>query len=248
MLREACARARQWVDAGLPTISMAVNVSTVELRGEGFLERCVAALHDTGMVPSSLELELTESVLLTHAEPAARILQTLREQGVSAAIDDFGTGYSSLSYLSRFPIDALKIDRSFVNQITPGGGQGSTIVKAVIGLAQSLNLRVVAEGVETAEQLEFLRAHHCDEAQGFLFSRPVPSDQFAQLLRTGISREIVGMTQPIRNRREFGHSPSALAAKNPAGGGPPRSGDAAPTTSWRRRVSSGGSGRPPAPG
>lgn len=185
VLREACAQARAWVDAGLPTISMAVNVSAVELRDDGFLEGFLAILGDTGMVPSSLELELTESVL-THAESAAGILQTLRERGVKVAVDDFGTGYSSLSYLRKFPIDALKIDQSFVNQITVEGDD-STIVTAVISMARSLNLRVVAEGVETPEQLEFLRNNECDEAQGFLFSRPVPPDQFAQLLRTGIS-------------------------------------------------------------
>ena len=214
VLREACLQARAWVDAGLPPISMAVNVSAVELRGEGFLDKCLATLRETGMDPSSLELELTESVLLTHAEPAAEILQTLREHGVSAAIDDFGTGYSSLSYLSRFPIDALKIDRSFVSQITAAGGQDSTIVTAVISLAQSLDLRVVAEGVETPEQLEFLRAYDCDEAQGFLFSRPVPSDQFAHLLRSGIARELFALThRPATHGRQFRQAPPLLASK-----------------------------------
>ena len=188
VLREACAQAKAWADLGLPTISMAVNVSAVELRDETFLDGCLATLRDTGIVPSSLELELTESVLMRHAESAARILQTLKEQGVNVAIDDFGTGYSSLSYLREFPIEALKIDQTFVRQIT-ADGHDSTIVTAVISLAQSLNLRVVAEGVETPAQLEFLRDHRCDEAQGFLFSPAIPSDGFAQLLRTGITLE-----------------------------------------------------------
>ena len=201
VLREACAQVQAWIDAGLPKVSMAVNVSAVELKGEGFLETCLATLADTGMVPSSLELELTESVLLTHAEPAAEILQTLREQGVTVAIDDFGTGYSSLSYLSRFPIDALKVDRSFVSEITATGGHNTAIVTAVISMARSLNLRVVAEGVETPNQLEFLQAHECDEAQGFLFSRPVPPDRFAQLLKTGISVEAAGPTSPSATLR-----------------------------------------------
>ncbi len=137
------------------------------------------------MDPRRLELELTETVLMKHAESASSILQALRERGVQVAVDDFGTGYSSLSYLRKFPIDALKIDQSFVSQIT-AGGEDTSIVTAVISMAQSLNLRVVAEGVETLEQLVFLQAHDCDEAQGYFFSRPVPPDQFATLLRTGI--------------------------------------------------------------
>ena len=143
------------------------------------------------MVPADLEVELTESVLMTHPESAALILQALREQGVQVAADDFGTGYSSLSYLRKFPIDALKIDQSFVSQITDGGDDMS-IVSAVISMARSLNLRVVAEGVETLEQLEFLRSRECDEAQGYYFSRPVPAEQFARLLQAGVPGGVVG--------------------------------------------------------
>ena len=122
---------------------------------------------------------------MKHAESAASILQTLRERGVQVAIDDFGTGYSSLSYLRKFPVDALKIDQSFVRQISTAGDD-TAIVTAVIAMARSLKLRVVAEGVETLEELAFLQAHHCDEAQGYYFSRPLPAQEFAKLLETGI--------------------------------------------------------------
>jgi diguanylate cyclase (GGDEF)-like protein/PAS domain S-box-containing protein len=185
VLREACTQARAWQDADLQAMTMAVNVSAMQLRDESFLEGLFATLEETGLDPRSLEVELTESVLMKQAGSAAVILQTLRERGTQVALDDFGTGYSSLSYLRRFPIDALKIDQSFVSQIT-GDGDDTTIVTAVISMARSLKLRVIAEGVETAEQLAFLQAHECDEAQGFYFSRPVPPEQFATLLRTGI--------------------------------------------------------------
>jgi EAL domain-containing protein (putative c-di-GMP-specific phosphodiesterase class I) len=185
VLREACTQARTWVNAGLPATTMAVNVSVMEFRDQNFLKRLFAVLDETGLDPKSLELELTESVLMKHAGATASILRTLREKGVQVAIDDFGTGYSSLSYLRKFPVDALKIDRSFVRQISDAGND-TTIVTAVIGMARSLKLRVVAEGVETAEELAFLRAHQCDEAQGHYFSRPVLPRQFARLLRTGI--------------------------------------------------------------
>ena len=185
VLREACEQARAWVDAGLPLTTMAVNVSAKEFRDESFLGGLFAILNETGLDPRSLELELTESVLMKRAESTVSILQTLRERGVKVAVDDFGTGYSSLSYLRKFPLDALKIDQSFVRQISTAGDD-TTIVAAVIGMARSLKLRVVAEGVETLEELEFLRAHQCDEAQGYYFSRPVLPQQFARLLRTGI--------------------------------------------------------------
>jgi diguanylate cyclase (GGDEF)-like protein/PAS domain S-box-containing protein len=185
VLRQACEQSRAWLEAGLPVATMAVNVSAVEFRNEAFLEGLFAILAETGLDPRSLELELTESVLMKHAESAASILHTLRERGVQVALDDFGTGYSSLSYLRKFPIDALKIDQSFVGQITTARDDAS-IVTAVISMARSLRLRVVAEGVETLEQMAFLQAHGCDEAQGYYFSRPVPPQQFATLLLSGI--------------------------------------------------------------
>jgi diguanylate cyclase (GGDEF)-like protein/PAS domain S-box-containing protein len=189
VLRQACQQAQAWVDAGLPLGTMAVNISAMQLRNESFLEGVFAILQDTRLDPRLLELELTESVLMKHAESTASILTALRERGVQVAVDDFGTGYSSLSYLRKFPIDALKIDQSFVGQITTVPDE-TIIVKAVIGLGRSLKLRVVAEGVETQEQLAFLQAHQCDEAQGYYFSRPVLPQQFAKLLKNGIAKSV----------------------------------------------------------
>ena len=185
VLREACMQARVWSDAGLPQTTMAVNVSAIELRDENFLEGLFTILDETGLDPRLLELELTESVLMRHADSVASILHAVRDIGVQIAVDDFGTGYSSLSYLQKFPVDALKIDQSFVAQITTAGEEAG-IVTAVISMAQSLKLRVIAEGVETLEQLRFLRAHECDEAQGFYFSRPVVPEQFAHLLGASV--------------------------------------------------------------
>jgi diguanylate cyclase (GGDEF)-like protein/PAS domain S-box-containing protein len=183
VLREACRQARTWVDAGLTLTTMAVNISAMEFRNENFLPDVFAILKETDLDPSALELELTESVLMKHAESTEVILKTLRARGVQLAVDDFGTGYSSLSYLRKFPINALKIDQSFVRQITTTPDE-TTIVTAVISMGQSLKLRVVAEGVETQEELAFLQAHHCDEAQGYFFSRPVLPHEFAILLQT----------------------------------------------------------------
>jgi diguanylate cyclase (GGDEF)-like protein len=185
VLREACQQARAWLDAGLFLGTMAVNVSAMEFLDENFLKGLFAILKDTRLDPKLLEVELTESVLMKRAESAASVLKTLRENGVQLAIDDFGTGYSSLSYLRKFPVDSLKIDQSFVRQITSSPDETS-IVAAVISMGRSLKLRVVAEGVETQEELSFLQAHRCDEAQGYFFSRPVPPQQFAKLLEAGI--------------------------------------------------------------
>jgi diguanylate cyclase (GGDEF)-like protein/PAS domain S-box-containing protein len=185
VLREACKQARSWVDAGLPGTAMAVNISSMEFRDENFLGNVFTILKDTGLNPKSLELELTESVLMKRAENAASILQKLKASGVQLAVDDFGTGYSSLSYLRKFPIDTLKIDQSFIRQITTASCD-TTIVTAVISMGRSLELRVVAEGVETHEEMIFLQAHQCEEAQGYYFSRPVPPQEFARLLKIGI--------------------------------------------------------------
>jgi diguanylate cyclase (GGDEF)-like protein/PAS domain S-box-containing protein len=185
VLREACSQAQAWIKAGLPATSIAVNVSAMEFRAENFLDNLFGIIDDTGLDPKLLELELTESVLMKHAASTASLLETLRERGIRVAIDDFGTGYSSLSYLRKFPVDAVKIDQSFVRQISTAGDD-TTIVKAVIGMARGLKLRVIAEGVETREELAFLRAYRCDEAQGYYFSRPVPSQQFALLLKNGM--------------------------------------------------------------
>jgi diguanylate cyclase (GGDEF)-like protein/PAS domain S-box-containing protein len=189
VLREACKQARAWVEAGLPLGTMGVNISAVEFRNENFLEGVFAILKDTGLNANLLELELTESVLMKRPESTASVLQALRAKGVKVAVDDFGTGYSSLSYLQKFSIDALKIDQSFVRRITSAPDE-TTIVTAVISMARSLKLRVVAEGVETLKELEFLQAQHCDEAQGYYFSRPVLPEQFAKLLETGMSETL----------------------------------------------------------
>ena len=185
VLREACGQARIWADAGLPATMIAVKISAVEFRDESFLEGVFAILGETGLDPRFLELEMTESVLMARAESTASILQSLRIRGVRVTIDDFGTGYSSLNYLRKFPVDALKIDPSFVRQIGIAD-EAAPIVTAVISVARSLKLQVVAEGVETGEELAFLRAQQCDEAQGCYLSPPVRPERFARLLRTGI--------------------------------------------------------------
>ena len=176
VMHEACQQAKAWSDAGSP-VRIAVNVSAIEFQSKEFMPGVFEILEATGLAPDSLELELTESVLMRRTSNAADILKAFRDKGVRLALDDFGTGYSSLSYLTRFPVDTLKIDQSFIRQITATPSE-TAIVKAVLGMAQSLNLRVVAEGVETLGELAFLRQHQCDEAQGYYFSRPLPAEQF----------------------------------------------------------------------
>ncbi|HTB67296.1 MAG TPA: EAL domain-containing protein [Steroidobacteraceae bacterium] len=190
VLRQACRQARDWKDAGLPATAMAVNVSAMEFQNEGFLQGLSQILRESAWDPGLLELEVTESVLMKHVEATIEVLRAVRESGIQVALDDFGTGYSSLSYLRRFPIDSLKIDRAFVQQIA-GGPDAAAIVTAVISMAQSLKLRVVAEGVETLQELQFLQARQCDEVQGYYFSRPLPAEQFAGLLSTGISPDLL---------------------------------------------------------
>jgi diguanylate cyclase (GGDEF)-like protein/PAS domain S-box-containing protein len=190
VLREACKQARAWMDAGLPLTTMAVNISAKEFRDKNFLKSVFATLNDTGIDPRSLELELTESVLMMRTEFTESILMAMKARGVKLAVDDFGTGYSSLSYLRKFPIDALKIDQSFVRQITTAPDE-TTIVTAMIRMGRNLKLGVVAEGVETQEEMAFLQAHQCTEAQGYYFSRPVLPEQFAKLLETGISETVL---------------------------------------------------------
>jgi diguanylate cyclase (GGDEF)-like protein len=185
VLREACLQARAWQQAGLPPITVAVNASALEFRAKDFVENMRATLEDIGLEPHYLEIELTESVLMRDAESTDRALHALAELGVKLAIDDFGTGYSSLSYLRRFPIDTLKIDQSFVNQMTRNPDD-ATIVSAIISMGKSLQKRVIAEGVETAEQYASLLARHCDEGQGYYFGRPMVAQAFAALLQAGL--------------------------------------------------------------
>jgi len=190
VLREACRQARAWQDAGLPPVPVAVNVSAVEFRDKGFVEGVRAILSETGLEARYLDLELTEGVLMEDGESTAAVLRTLKMMGVHLAVDDFGTGYSSLSYLRQFPIDVLKIDKSFVHQIS-GDPNDSAIVSAVIDMGKNLKQRVVAEGIETQEQLAFLQARHCAEGQGYLFSRPLAAAQFAHIVQLGIAETVV---------------------------------------------------------
>jgi len=179
--REACRQAVAWRAAGLRPVPIAVNISALEFRGKGFFEGVRRVLTETGLDPSLLELELTESVLMESVASTAEILWELKAMGLRLAVDDFGTGYSSLSYLMHFPIDALKVDQSFVHEIA-AEGDTSPIITAVIAMGRSLKHRVIAEGVETEAQLAFLRAQQCEEGQGFHFSRPLPAEQFAARL------------------------------------------------------------------
>ena len=183
VLREACRQARQWQLDGLPFLRIAVNISPIHFRQPNFLEIVRAALRDHDLEPRYLEIELTETTVMDHAESSVHILEELSRMGVVVSIDDFGTGYSSMSYLRRFPIDKLKIDRSFINDLTTNSDAVS-IVKAIISLAHSLRLKVVAEGVETAEQLQRLRELGCDQFQGFYRSAavlPVEIESFVKL-------------------------------------------------------------------
>ncbi|MHB1657041.1 MAG: EAL domain-containing protein [Burkholderiales bacterium] len=181
VLREACLQAQSWKNSGLELGSIAVNISALEFRCKDFVDGVRAILAETGLSPDSLQLEITESVLMRDAESSTQVLQQLKKMGVQIAVDDFGTGYSSLSYLNQFPIDVLKIDRSFVQDILTAKGNG-IIVSAVIAMGTSLKQQVVAEGVEQQVQVDFLKGQHCEEGQGFFFSQPLCAKHFAMLL------------------------------------------------------------------
>lgn len=180
VLRAACAQARAWQDAGLPPLQLSVNLSARQFQKD-LVGMVKSVLEETGLEPKYLELELTESVVMQNPERAVATLDALDQMGVRLSIDDFGTGYSSLGYLKRFPIDTLKVDRSFVCDI-PGDADDMLITAGIIGLAHSLGIRVVAEGVETSAQLSFLHAQHCDAMQGYYFSKPLPAKAFALLV------------------------------------------------------------------
>ncbi len=182
VMRAACAQNKAWQDAGLGRLRVAVNLSARQFGAPDLLHSIESVLADTGLDPACLELELTESLFMSDVTPAVELLHRMKSLGVNLSIDDFGTGYSSFSYLSRFPIDVLKIDRSFVNDITHDANDAA-IVASIIALAHNLRLSVIAEGVETAEQLDYLRHQGCDEMQGYYFSRPLPAHEFEQLLR-----------------------------------------------------------------
>jgi EAL domain-containing protein (putative c-di-GMP-specific phosphodiesterase class I) len=181
VLRAACAQNQAWRQGGYPPVHVAVNIAMPHFRHGNLVASIADALQRTRLDPSLLEIELTESMLMQSVDVTLETLHKLRDMGVRLAIDDFGTGYSSLSYLKRFPLHTLKIDRSFVTDL-PRDAEDVAITKAIIAMAHSLRLAVVAEGVETPEQLAFLQQHGCDEVQGYLFSHPVSADDFGALL------------------------------------------------------------------
>jgi diguanylate cyclase (GGDEF)-like protein len=187
ILRTACGQLQSWFEAGLAPMRIAVNLSVKQLLQKNFAALVEQVLADTGLPPSLLELEITESTLMENAQGTLEALYRLRSLGVRLAIDDFGTGYSSLSYLKRFPVDIIKIDRSFVREV-PHDVDDASIVTGIIALAHSLRLEVVAEGVETEAQLRFLRDQSCDILQGYYLSQPVPAEQF--------ERDLISMVHP----------------------------------------------------
>jgi len=183
-LRTACLQNKMWQESGLPPISVSVNLSARQFRQKNLVELIARILLDTGLDPQYLELELTESVVMQSVESATITMSEFKSLGVLLSIDDFGTGYSSLSYLKNFPIDVLKIDKTFVRDIE-SDPKGAVIIPSIIALAHSLNLKVIAEGVETKEQVDFLARHSCDEIQGYYFSKPVSVEKVTQLMQLG---------------------------------------------------------------
>jgi diguanylate cyclase (GGDEF)-like protein/PAS domain S-box-containing protein len=190
VLLEACRQAKAWMDAGLPPVRVAVNVSALQFMAKDFLSCVRAVLISTGVDPHNLELELTETVLMQDAESAVDKLHALKAIGVQLAVDDFGIGYSSFSYLRRFPLDALKVDRTFIKDLSADAG-AATIVTAMINIGKSLHHRVIAEGVETREQVQFLQTQGCGEGQGYFFCHPVIAEKFAQFLESGLRESVV---------------------------------------------------------
>lgn len=182
VLRQACRQTRSWQEEGLAPLRVSINLSPKQFKQESLVQTVKTVLADTRLDPSLLELEVTESVLMDDIESALSTMKALQAVGVQLSIDDFGTGYSSLSYLKRFPIDTLKIDRTFIRDISHNQDDAAIVV-AIIGLAHNLHLRVVAEGAEDREQLDFLRRHGCDQVQGFFFSHPLPEEEFARWVR-----------------------------------------------------------------
>ena len=200
VLATACARANHWQDRGLPKLSVAVNLSARQFADSMLLAKLTRIIHASGLDPTQLELEITESVVMANGECAVAVLDKLKSIGVQVAIDDFGTGYSSLAYLKRFPIDTLKVDRSFIRDIPANSGD-MKITRAIIAMAHSLRLNVVAEGVETIEQLQFLRSLSCDAVQGYFLYRPLKEDEVADALR--LNR--LACASPAHGRAAYGN-------------------------------------------
>jgi len=185
IMHSACAQNRAWQKAGFPPIRLMLNISGVQLRQSNFVEHVIQVLAEVGLEPQHLELELTESIIMEHAETAITTLNALRDKGIQLSIDDFGTGYSSLSYLRKFPVHTLKIDRSFIQDLDKNP-DSAAIVKSIVSLAHNLNLRVVAEGVETEGQMAFLQECGCDHVQGFFIHVPEPAEGLTQIWQEGI--------------------------------------------------------------
>jgi len=185
VLREACRQCKTWQDEGYEPTNVSVNMSAKQIHQPGLVDKVKNTLEETGLAPHYLELEITESMAMTYERLILRTMQELRELGVYVSIDDFGTGYSSFKYLSVFPISKLKIDRMFLNDQQK---HNQAIVKSIIHMSHSLNLRVIAEGVETENQLEFLRNEKCDEVQGYYFSKPLPAAELSPFLRKTAQR------------------------------------------------------------
>ena len=221
VMEVACRQAQQWIEEGLQFDQIAVNISTAEFLSKGFVERVGEVIHSTGLTCRCLELELTETALMANVESTLTVLKTLRQMGVRLAVDDFGTGYSSLSYLNQFPIDTLKIDQSFVRDFTRGPNNAA-LVSTIIAMGKNLNQRIIAEGVETDEQLRFLRAHDCPEGQGFLFGKPLVAAAFRRLLLTA-HRETHHETHPSPPgaTRKLGSLLSRDSEKTPKSAAPP---------------------------
>jgi len=184
VLKCACLQMRAWQDAGLQEMHMAVNISARQLRQPDFLDRLMTILDETGLLPGNLVLELTESCMMENPVHTRAVFNRLHESGVGIAIDDFGTGYSSLNYLRQYRVDYLKVDRAFVNNL-PHDEHQQAIMRAIIAMAKSLDIQVIAEGVETTAQWEFLKTLECEQGQGFLFARPQPAARIEELMRTG---------------------------------------------------------------
>jgi EAL domain-containing protein (putative c-di-GMP-specific phosphodiesterase class I) len=187
VLRTACAQVREWRNGGARIVPVAVNVSAVQFRQENFCSVIRSALRDASILPGAIELELTESLLLSNHNVVLAVLRELKEIGVQLAIDDFGTGYSSLSYLSRFRVDKIKIDRAFIRDLATNPDDAA-IAAAIIALGKTLKLTVVAEGVEDGTQVSVLQSYACDQAQGYFYSKPDPAAEIAPKLAKGPSR------------------------------------------------------------
>ena len=209
VLRTACAQVARWMREDGVTLRVSVNLSARQTRDPSLVQSVMDVLRDTGLPPHLLELEITESVLMEDIETNITLLESLHAAGISLSIDDFGTGYSSLAYLQRFPIQKLKIDRSFVQRMP---GDGEAIASAVIAMAHSLNMQVVAEGVEGADQLALLRRAGCDLGQGYLFSRPLDAPSLiAWVRRLGNEAQDSSRAEPQDGGVPLGALPSSLA-------------------------------------